>query len=112
MPVFEEPKAAFMAGDFQRFGEVTSALFSDGVAAYGGALDQLEKLFPTGFDSCQTVVQRRDLGGMAQEVITFNAKAHAAPMSLYLLATPIRGEMTITYVNFNTKMIEVLDNLR
>ncbi|MEL6883688.1 MAG: hypothetical protein AAFP87_04205 [Pseudomonadota bacterium] len=112
LPVFEDPKAAFLAGDFQRFGEVTSALFTNGIAAYGDALDKMAELFPDGFDSCQTVVQRRDLGGMAQEVITFNTQAHAAPMSVYLLATPIRGEMSITYVNFNTKMIEVLDNLR
>jgi len=41
-------------------------------------------------------VQRRDLGGMVQEVTTFNVKGKDFPIALYLQGTPVRGKMIVS----------------
>ncbi|MEM8579004.1 MAG: hypothetical protein AAGF60_14235 [Pseudomonadota bacterium] len=112
VPVMEPAKAAFLAGEFDRFAELTTTIMRDGPALFGDATERLKTLFPSGFESCQTIAQRRDMGGMVQEVTTFNIRGNTAPMSIYLLAAPLRGEMQISYVNFNTTMNDVLDSLR
>ena len=110
--VFEPAKAAFLAGDFNQFAELTTRLMPAGPAAFGDGINQLAGLFPDGFESCQTIVQRHDAGGMVQEVTTFNIRGNLGPMSLYLMAAPLRGELEISNINFNTTMSEVLDSLR
>ncbi|MEL7100730.1 MAG: hypothetical protein AAGM84_18030 [Pseudomonadota bacterium] len=112
VPVFEPVKAAFLSGDFAQFAQLTTRLMPTGPAAFGEGITQLEGLFPDGFESCQTIVQRTDKGGMVQEVTTFNIRGNLGPMSLYLLAAPLRGEMEISNINFNTTMSKVLDSLR
>jgi len=110
--VFEPAKAAFLQGDFKAFAELTTTLVKGGPAAFGDAVGGLEGLFPNGFESCQTVVQRTDAGGMVQEITTFNIKGLKGPMSVYLLALPTRGTLEISYVNFDTTMSKVLNELR
>ncbi len=109
--ILEAAKEAFLKGEFQEFSKVATELMGSSRKALEKPLGQLEGLFPNGFEDCQTVVQRRDVGGMVQEVTTFNIKGQDFPMSLYLLAAPIRGEMKISYLNFNTTMTDVLDSL-
>ena len=112
-PTFEPAKAAFLAGDFDAFAELTTSMMPAGPAVFGDAIGQLKGLFPNGFESCQTIVQRRDVGGLVQEVTTFNiAGSNSGPMSIYLLAAPVRGDMQISSINFTTTMNDVLDSLR
>ncbi|WP_299294598.1 hypothetical protein [uncultured Tateyamaria sp.] len=112
LEVFETAKAAFLKGDFKSFAQVTTTLVKGGPAAFGEAVGSLEGLFPNGFESCQTVVQRIDVGGMVQEISTFNIKGLKGPMSVYLLALPTRGSLEISYVTFDTTMSKVLNELR
>ena len=112
VPVLETAKASFLSGDFETFARTTTKLMPQGPAAFGEGTSQLMGLFPDGFESCQTVAQRRDVGGMVQEVSTFNIAGQSSPMSLNLLAMPIRGEMQISLITFNTRMGAVLEELR
>lgn len=111
LEIMETAKASFLKGDFQEFSRVATELMGASRKTLEKPIGQLEGLFPNGFEDCQTIVQRRDAGGMVQEVTTFNIKGQDFPMSLYLLAAPIRGEMKISYLNFNTTMTEVLKSL-
>jgi hypothetical protein len=112
VPLFEQAKAAFLREDFDGFADVTTEVMGDNGRALDAPLKQLRGLIPNGFDGCQTIVQRRDVGGMIQEVSTFTLRGQAFPISVYLLAIPIRGEMKIGYVGFNTSLVSVLENLK
>lgn len=112
VPVLEAVKAAFLEGDFPTFLNLSTELMQDKRDALSGPVGQLAALFPKGFDSCQTIVQRRDLGGFVQEVVTFNAPGLDFPMSVYLQAAPIRGKMQMTSFSFNTVLDDVLQDLR
>ncbi|MBU2983539.1 hypothetical protein KO498_17160 [Lentibacter algarum] len=109
--LLETAKAEFLRGDFQAFKDITTEIMGTASEKLEKPIAQLEGLFPDGFESCQTIVQRRDSGGMVQEVTTFNIKGQDFPMSVYLLAAPIRGELKVGYLNFNTTMTEVLKSL-
>jgi hypothetical protein len=110
--LFEQAKAAFLREDFDGFAAVTTEVMGNNGSALDAPLKQLRGLIPNGFDGCQTIVQRRDVGGMIQEVSTFTLRGQAFPISVYLLAIPIRGEMKIGYVGFNTSLVSVLENLK
>lgn len=110
--VLEASKAEFLKGEFETFADKASAVMGDGRKSLDEPIARLEGLFPDGFESCQTVLQRTEPGGMVQEVTTFNIKDTKFPMSLYLAALPIRGELQIVYLNFDTSITKVLDTLR
>lgn len=75
-------------------------------------LGKLTQIVPDGFDSCQVIAQRRDVGGMIQEVSTFSAPGELQPVSLYLLVMPVRDEMIVGQVNFNTSVGPVIGSLK
>ncbi len=108
----EVAKKKFLDGDFKGFSDYATASMGQAASrALEKPVTQLEGLFPNGFESCQTIVQRSENGGMVQELTTFNVKGLDFPMSLYLLAAPTRGEMKISFLNFNTTLTEVLKSL-
>ncbi len=111
MPVFEPAKAAFLSGDWDLFAELATPLIPDGPEAFGPTLNQLKVTFPNGFASCQTILSRADKGGLVQEITTFNIPGVEGPMSLYLLASPVRGELAISYFYLNTAMRDVFEKL-
>jgi len=110
--VLDASKAEFLKGDFEAFADKASAVMGSGRDSLDEPIAQLAGLFPDGFESCQTVLQRKEPGGMVQEVTTFNIKDTDFPMSLYLAAMPIRGEWQIVHLNFDTSVTKVLDSLR
>lgn len=112
VPVLEAAKRAFLDTDFERFLDLGTALMQDKRDVLEGPLVRLKMIAPGGFESCQTIVQRRDAGGLVQEVTTFNIAGQSFPMSLYLQAAPIRGEWRITSLTFNSVLSSVLDELR
>ncbi len=111
-PVIEEAKAAFLASEFSEFSQQVTALMSHQRAPVDSALKQLEEIVPRGFDSCATILQRVERGGMVQEIATFNVRGGAFPVAVYFLAIPIRDDMGIALFNFNTTLEEVLDSIR
>lgn len=112
LEVLEAAKAEFLKGDFEKFADVATEVMGNSRATLDKPIAQMAGLFPMGFESCQTVLQRREAGGMVQEVSTFNIKDGDFPMSLYLAATPIRGEWKIVHLNFDTSFTKVLSGLR
>lgn len=110
-PVFDASKRAFLSGDFGEFLRVATLRMSENLDSLNEPIKRLTELFPDGFIGCRVVAQRVDIGGMIQEVITFETKANF-PMSLYLLAIPMRGQLEITYLNFNTEFNMIIDQLR
>lgn len=108
---FEAVKAAFFAGDFERFAEIGTAHINGGPASLGGGVMQLSAAFPNGFESCQTIVQRVDVGGMVQEITTFNVAGQTRPIAVYMLGAPVRGDIQITDLTFDTTLRAVLDDL-
>lgn len=111
VPLLEEAKKMFRDGDFLSFANFIGSSMGPGAQALVAPLDRLATLVPDGFESCQVVLQRRDIGGLVQEVSTFNVPDKDFPVSLYLLAMPVRGEMVIGQINFNTAIGPVLENL-
>ena len=84
----------------------------DGAETLYEPLDRLASLVPQGFDSCQVVLQRKDVGGLIQEVSTFNVRGLTFPVSLYLAAIPVRDRWIIARVNFNTTFGSVLESVK
>ncbi len=111
--IFEQAKQSFLHREFDDFVEVAAAIMPKKAAdAVTQELQKLDGMLPEGFDSCQTIVQRRDAGGMVQEVITFNVRGKDFPISLYLQGTPVRGKMIVSYLSFHTTMSNVLEQLK
>lgn len=67
-------------------------------------------IFTEGFVSCATIAQRKDLGGMVQNVVMFEAKV--GPLFGYWLATPSGGDYKVVSFSLNTDLDEVMANLR
>ncbi|WP_322865157.1 hypothetical protein U5922_002470 [Aquicoccus sp. G2-2] len=111
LPVFETAKAAFLKGDFSAFLGSATVLMRGERAALEAPLAKLADLVPSGFDSCQTILQRRDIGGLVQEVTTFDIPGKSFPISLYLQAAPVKGAMGITSLSYNSKLDTVLNEL-
>lgn len=112
VPVFEPLKAAFLAGEFEQFGDLATEKMKSLREDIAPSLRQIKGLFPNGFESCQTIVQRVETGGMVQEVTTFNIQNNDIPLALYLLAIPTRGEMIVVQFQFHTTLSQVFDELR
>lgn len=112
VPALEAAKAEFLKGDFSEFSNVATEIMGNARNQLKEPLERMGVLFPDGFESCAVVLQRRETGGMIQEVSTFVIKDQEFPMSLYLLAIPIRGEWKIAYLNFNSTLSDVLSSLR
>lgn len=112
VPLFERAKAAFLREDYDLFADITTEMMGPNGAALDAPLKQLVDFAPNGYDTCQTIVQRRDAGGMIQEVTTYTLKGQDFPLAIYLLAIPIRGELKVGYVGFNSSLVEVLKNLK
>ncbi|MCV2894085.1 hypothetical protein [Lentibacter sp. XHP0401] len=112
LPVMEAAKAEFLKGEYMRFGDIAAEIMGASRESLEKPFERMEALFPDGFTQCDTVLQRRDIGGLVQEVTTFTIEDQDFPMSLYLLAIPIRGEWKIAQLNFDTKLTDVLSSLQ
>ena len=87
VPVLETAKAHFLRGEYAQFYRIATPFVSDAEARYGEVMGQLPVLFQGGFTDCSTVLQRREVGGMVQEMTLFAVRppaksARAAPMRL------------------------------
>ena len=108
----EAAKAQFLTGDFDGFLQTMQQDLGSNVDALREPLQNLAGFVPDGFESCRTIAQRVDTGGMVQEVTTFNIDGESFPFSVYLLAFPGSDRMRFGYVNFNTGIWSVVESLR
>ncbi|WP_171175824.1 hypothetical protein [Ruegeria sp. HKCCD8929] len=107
--LFETAKLDFLKGDYKSFHAHIATLISG---------TDYEKLFnplilgaPDGFSGCTTVLQRVETGGMVQELVLYELP-NGVPLGLYLLAAPVRGELSFLSFQFSTSIGDVLDELR
>lgn len=112
VPALEAAKAHFLKGEFAQFYRVATPLVPDAEDRYAEVIGKLPELFSGGFSSCSTVLQRRDQGGMVQEVTLFTVRPpNSGMMSLLLTSAPIDGEETVIFMNFSSQMSRVLEQV-
>jgi hypothetical protein len=111
LPLFEAAKAAFLKEDFKAFLDVSTKMMPEKREQLEAPLAKLKQLVPSGFDRCATILQRRDKGGLVQEISTFEMSGKPFPISLYLQAAPVRGTLQITSLSYNSVLDDVLANL-
>lgn len=109
-PEMEATKAAFLAGDFDKFLALSTADMPN--APDASVMKSLVDLVPDGFASCTTIVQREDVGGFVQEVSLFELPDGQGPISLYIRSALVDGQRRILQFTFNSTMSTVLDELR
>lgn len=113
VPVLETAKAAFLAGKYHEFYRVATPYVPDARAKYPELMGPLAELFPDGFPRCATVLQRRDAGGMVQEITMFGMEPPRTGMvSIILTAVPFNDEPEIISFVFNSAIGPVLDELK
>lgn len=73
----------------------------------------VQNLFPDGFPDCAVVMQRRDDGGMVQEVSLFRVPAPGKGyMALLLTAVPLGSDHRVVYFSYNDQISQVLEDVR
>lgn len=107
--VLEAAKSEFLTGDYAAF-HGRLARFIRGTD-FQQLFNPLIVAAPQGFPSCTTVLQRVETGGMVQEVILFEL-SDGFPLGLYLLAAPVRGELSFLSFKYSTSIGDVMDELR
>lgn len=112
VPKFEEAKAAFLASDYVSFENIAGELLGERKSILTGPLNQLDRALPDDYDGCETIVQRRDAGGMVQEVTNFTYPGQDFTVAIYLMGMPVRGEMKVGLVVFHSELEEVLNYLK
>lgn len=113
VPVMEKAKAAFLHGRYREFYQVATPYVPDAHKKYPELMGPLAELFPDGFPNCSTVLQRRDAGGMVQEVTMFGLEPPKTGMlSIILTSVPFKDDPEIISFVFNTAIGPVLDELR
>lgn len=77
------------------------------------ALQRFQDLLPAGYDACTVIVQRRDEGGMTQEITVFSS-ADSRPngtLALYSVTAPINGDERLLRAEVFTSVPEAFGNL-
>ena len=103
----EEMNQMFLDSDFGSLSMKIGSYFNSNMP---GIFDGIAALFKDGFTSCTTIAQRRDIGGMTQQVVEF--KSTKAPMFAYWLSTTNDGAFQLLRFNYNTDPAIVLGELR
>ena len=93
LPVLEAAKAALLKGKYHEFYRLATPYVPDARSQYPALMGRLAELFPNGFPRCSTVLQRRDVGGMVQEITMFAIEPPDTGMiSIILTAVPFDDE--------------------
>lgn len=112
VPEIETAKAHFLKGEYPQFYRVATPFVADAEARYGDVMGKLPVLFHGGFSACSTILQRRDPGGMVQEMTLFTVKPPGSGMmSLLLTSAPVDGEDRVIYMTFSSLMSRVLEEI-
>lgn len=91
-----------------KFDDLATAL----AATIGGlaptAFDGVKGAYPQAFDSCTTVVQRQDVGGLSQHVVVFEG---ANPLFVYWAVANFGGKTGVISFNMDSTLGPVLKML-
>lgn len=112
IPLLEEAKAAFLAAEYQTFSDLAGPYFPDLKDNFDAYFGQIQVVFPNGYDSCHTILQRREKPGLSQDLVFYFPAGSEAPMALLLIAAEVDGETKLVEFTYNTSISEVLDGLK
>lgn len=113
VPVIEQAKAAFLRGDYREFYRAVTPYVPDAREQFPTLMGPVAMLFPDGFLHCSTILQRRDAGGMVQEITMFQVPApETGAVSIILTTAPFKDEPEVIAFVFNSAIGPVLDELR
>jgi hypothetical protein len=112
VPVFETAKALFRKGDYLAFYNLSTPLVLERDAKFDTLMGGIAQAVPDGFEGCATVLQRRDDGGMVQEVSLFLLPEKRGTIGLYMMAAPLSGDMRVIVYSYSTDIGEVLSSVR
>jgi hypothetical protein len=108
-PEMEAAKAAFRTGDYPGFFKLVGELMGD---TDGTALmADLAASVPDGFESCTTIAQREDVGGLVQEVTLFSLSDGRGYIALHMQSALVDGRRVVLQFGFNSTLTKVLDDL-
>ena len=111
IPEFELAKARFLKGDYDGFGQALGPLFQSELPGYADDFANFKSVFAGTFQSCHTVLQRREEPGFHQEVIFYFDDVVQGPVAMYLSGIVVDGEFHMVEFLFNTEVGGVLDAL-
>lgn len=109
VPVFEEAKAAMLAGDYDRFYELVTPYVSNPEEKQASLIGPLQRLMPKGFEGCATVVHRFEPPGLYQEVVFYDTGR--GPLGLYLSGAIFDGAVRIIFFSYSDTPSDMLENL-
>ena len=112
VPVLETAKAHFLKGEYPEFCRIATPFLSDAEARYRELFQQMAELFKGGFTDCSTVLQRREAGGMVQELTLFSIRPPGrGVMSLLMTTAPLKEGEKVVFMSFNTQLARVMEQL-
>ena len=112
IPHLEAMKESFLTAEYLRFAEQAGPYFPDLAKNVKDYLGQVMVVFPNGFESCETVLQRREDPGFYQDVVFFYPAGSPAPVALLLVAVAAQGEVRLIEFTFNTAISDVLEDIK
>ena len=112
VPVLEDAKAAFLDADYRAFTTIAGAYFPDIEENFDNYFGQIQVVFPNGYVSCHTVLQRREEPGFFQDLVFYIPEGYDAPMALLLIAAEVDGEAKLIEFSYNTSISAVLEELK
>ncbi len=112
VPALEAAKTLFGTGDYRGFFNASTPLLADRDAQFETMMGGVVKAVPSGFSGCATVLQRRDAGGMVQEVSLFLVADGGGTIALYTMSAPLSGEMKTLLFTFSSDIGAILSAVR
>ncbi len=107
IPEVEAMNQMLLDLDFNGFAAtVKQQVGTDISASMPGAAE----LFAKGFIGCTTVVQRRDIGGLVQNLVYFDSSV--GPLFVYWRVVPVGAAHRLISFSVNTDMDKVFDHLQ
>ncbi|MEJ6403424.1 hypothetical protein [Yoonia sp. 2307UL14-13] len=110
--VFEDAKTAFFRTDYRAFANLVGDYIPDMDARFEALFGPLDMFEPRGYESCQTILQRRENPSFYQEVILFFPRGVDGPIALHLVGAEIGGTVRVLEFTYNSSVGAVLEGLR
>ena len=108
----ERAKEAFLTTNYRDFIDIGGDMFPGFENSYDDLFGPAERVFPEGYERCETILQRREAPGFHQDLVFFFPKGFDGPVTLHLIVAEVAGEMRLISFNYNTAIGEVLGDLR
>ena len=107
VPSFQKMNQLLLDSDFLGFVAAIHAAIGSDVSE---PMHQVQGLFEEGFEGCTTIAQRRETGGMVQEIVVFHGKP--GPLFGYWMGMVEGEDARILRFAINTDIDEVMSFLR